>query len=318
MKKILILYNARSGHRRLSFQSYLRELAEHDAETQTRTIGRKFNLRELLSDASVFDRVVVAGGDGTVSAAAGILQNSNIPILAYPGGTANLLARNLNLPSDPKKLADITLNGKLVRTDLGELEFMRYTRRDLIKSRILKRGPAGTLMKKHFAVMAGCGFAASLMLQAQPWKASLGEASYWIGALTNPFPRRSRFRVKLDGREIEARGIGILIINFARIQFDLQIVAESAGSDGKLDIAIVKARSLPGLMPVVWSALWEKFGFKRPLLREMESYQASELEISMKPPLRLQFDGEILQKSSSFKARVLPAAALFVSGTPAS
>ncbi len=313
--KVLILYNARSGHKKVNFQTYLRELDNRGAVVETRTVGRHFNLRELLADADKFDRLVIAGGDGTVSAAAGMLQHSRLPILAYPGGTANLLARNLNLPANPAELAEITLNGKAVATDLGELEYVHYRRRDYFRRRILKREVIGTPVTVPFAIMAGCGFAAKLMRQAQPLKERFGQAAYWVSAFGNLFPRRAHFHFKLDGREVEATGIGLIIINFERIQFDLRIVTESHARDGKLELVIVKARSLFGLLPVIYEALRERLGFSRGKTKEvMETYQAAEMEIKCEPAMRLQFDGEISEKASAFKIRVRPGAALFISG----
>ncbi len=317
--KILILYNARSGHRQVNFQTYLNALHDRGAQTEMRMINKRFNLAELLSDAAKFDRIVVAGGDGTVSAAAGILKDSSIPIMAYPGGTANLLARNLQIPANAQELAEITLHGEAVRTDLGVLEFVRYRRRDFFRRRVLKKEVKGTPVQIYFAIMAGCGFVARLMSQAKPWKSRLGEAAYWISGLQNLFPRRAEFQLQLDGsKEVNAKGIGILMINFEKIQFDLKVVSEARAHDGKIEIMLVKARSLFGILPILWGAIRERLGFSRPRLPEvMETYQASEVEIKTRPPLKLQFDGEILQKASQFKVKVCPGAALFVYGPAA-
>ena len=44
------------------------------------------------------DAVLVGGGDGTVSAAAGILMNSDKALAVLPAGTMNLFARSLGIP----------------------------------------------------------------------------------------------------------------------------------------------------------------------------------------------------------------------------
>ncbi|HTL47186.1 MAG TPA: diacylglycerol kinase family protein [Verrucomicrobiae bacterium] len=311
-RRILILYNAWSRHRRVKFSDYLSELAKLGAQVEARTITRSFDFKALLADAADFDCLVVAGGDGTVSGAAGALQGTGVPILAYPGGTANLLARNLGMPANPKALAELTLNGKTLQADLGEIEYVRAPRR---WRRFTKHGRAAGTFRTYFSIMAGCGFAARLMMQAQPLKSKWGEAAYWLSAMWNFFPRRAKFRMTLDGKTLDVKGIGILIINFEKIQFNLKVVPQSFADDGKFDIVVVKSRSLFGLAPVIWGALRQRLGLSRRDVPEvMETYRATDVEIQSRPPLRLQCDGEVLKKASGFKIHMHPGAAVFVCG----
>lgn len=313
--KILILYNAWSGHKKISFSAYLDALAKKGAQVETRTIGSDFNLRELLEDALSFDRVVIAGGDGTVSTAAGLLQNTGLPIVAYPGGTANLLALNLGMPSNAEALAEVTLNGRAVLTDLAELEYIRYTRRDYLRRRFLKQPRQGIPVKIYFSIMAGLGFSAEMIKQAAPLKSRWGQIAYCAGAFLSLFPRRAYFDMMIDGKKIHTQGIGILVINFGKIQFDLKVVTGSHAADGQLEIMVVKARSLFGLIPILWGAIRERFGWKRhPVPEVMEIYRGAHIEVLTFPPLRIQFDGEILKRTDKFTVKVCPRAATFVYG----
>jgi len=64
--------------------------------------------------------LVVAGGDGTVNEVInGLADPSRIPILHLPAGTANQLARTLELPFDPRELATILERGAIRRIDMG-------------------------------------------------------------------------------------------------------------------------------------------------------------------------------------------------------
>ncbi|MBI3307493.1 MAG: NAD(+)/NADH kinase [Candidatus Omnitrophica bacterium] len=315
MPKILIIYNAKSGHKQVKFSAYCEALTKGGAEIEVRTIAPRFNLKDLLADAGNFERVVVAGGDGTVSAAAGLLQNTGMPIVAYPGGTASLLALNLGMPANAEALAEITLNGRAVPTDLGEIEYLHYSRRDNFRRRFLRRKVEGKRDKIYFSVMAGCGFSAQMVSRAQSLKPQWGQAAYWLSAFLSLFPRRAEFHLLMDGREVVTEGLGILIINFEKIQFDLKLVGKAHARDGKVEIMIIKSRSLFGLIPVLWAAICERLGFPRHHVPEvMETYQTSEIEIASLPSLRLQYDGEILKKTGRFKVRVCRGAAMFVYG----
>ena len=74
-------------------------------------------LRQAIQDA---DAVIVAGGDGTVACAAATLGGTGIPLGILPGGTMNLLAKDLRLPiADMNQAADIILAGQTRDIDIG-------------------------------------------------------------------------------------------------------------------------------------------------------------------------------------------------------
>ncbi|WP_163167258.1 lipid kinase [Arthrobacter sp. Alg241-R88] len=65
------------------------------------------------------DLVVVGGGDGTVSYAAGRLAGTGIVLGVLPLGTANDLARTLEIPNDLAGACAALADGKVVDIDLG-------------------------------------------------------------------------------------------------------------------------------------------------------------------------------------------------------
>ncbi len=134
---------------------------------------------DLVADAAAFDRVVAAGGDGTVSAVCYAMRHTGVPVLVYPAGTANLLALNLGLPLDAPALARITLEGTPVSFDLGELHHT---------------DTSGIIRSSGFAVMAGAGYDAAIMESAAPLKATFGAAAYLMAAVGNIAPTVSCLR----------------------------------------------------------------------------------------------------------------------------
>ena len=72
---------------------------------------KKRDLKALLkAHGSEAERIVIGGGDGTLSKALPELLKLNKPLAVLPLGTANDFARTIGLPADPLKAAEIALS----------------------------------------------------------------------------------------------------------------------------------------------------------------------------------------------------------------
>lgn len=65
------------------------------------------------------ERVVVAGGDGTVAKAAAVLVGQSTALAVVPGGTLNHFAKNHRIPTDQAKAAELSANGTTTTTDVA-------------------------------------------------------------------------------------------------------------------------------------------------------------------------------------------------------
>jgi diacylglycerol kinase family enzyme len=291
--RVLVAVNDRAGGIDAGLYEFVRIIGAKASEVVLRfSAGR--GLDELVQDASEFDRVVAAGGDGTVSGIAYATRESGVPVLAYPAGTANLLGSNLGMPTEPPALARILLEGQAVGFDLGELE---------------QQAPDGSRARTGFAVMAGAGYDASIMRRAEPLKSAIGAAAYLVAAISDLTPRVSQFELVLDGRRVAADGIAVLLANFARIQFDLPVTPGTDPRDGKFEVAVIRTKNIVGLLPAVAAAMLDRIGDYPERSPSLDIYTASEVEVVADPPLRVQIDGDVLETPTPFTARVLPRAA---------
>lgn len=76
---------------------------------------------------SEVDRLVIAGGDGTVNEALnGLVDPGAVPFCHFGVGTANMLARELGLPADPRAVAKIVEAGFVRPIDVGMVEGRRF------------------------------------------------------------------------------------------------------------------------------------------------------------------------------------------------
>jgi diacylglycerol kinase family enzyme len=294
---ILLVNNLRSGFGDAGVYDFVRELGTRHTEVTMRFLNQGADIRHLLRDASDYARVVAVGGDGTVSSVAYALRGTGIPLLAYPAGTGNLLAKNLRVPVDPAELALTTIAGRTVSIDLGELE--------------LSPGKGMRERKYGFAIAAGAGFDAKIMAAAQGLKQTLGEGAYIIGAMQNLAPTLSRFTLELDGETVQTEGIAVLLMNLARIQFDLVVAHGADAQDGLLEVVVIKTPSPAGLLPAVWAALLDRLG-DHPARPGLEIHTASRVRVEAEPRLAVEYDGEVLDARTPFSATVLPRAATFI------
>jgi len=65
------------------------------------------------------DALIAGGGDGTISAAAGIAWKTGLPLGVVPAGTMNLFARSLKLPLDIWASLDTLATGRVMDADIG-------------------------------------------------------------------------------------------------------------------------------------------------------------------------------------------------------
>ncbi len=291
--KVLVINNLLSGYGEGAVYDYIRSMAQDGDVIELRVTDGTTPLRQLLSDAAEFDFVVASGGDGTVAGVAYELAGSGIPIQIIPAGTANLLAMNLLLPNEPHALAKLADAQLAMDFDLGEIETQDGSR-------------------FGFSIMAGAGYDAIIMKDAAAAKRMLGEWAYFKAALTNPTPQFAHFTLEMDDKTVETEGVGVLLINFSRIQFDIAVVHENLPRDGMFDIVVMRTRDAWGLIPAFIACVLDRDGSFPDRGDGIEVYRTSAIRIQSDPPLSIQYDGEVSTYTTPFTARVIPGAARFM------
>ena len=295
--KLLVLNNLASGYGEGAIYDFVRSFAADGDEVCLRSTDGATELESLITDARDFDAVIASGGDGTVTATAYSLAGTGIPVMPFPAGTANLLALNLAAPNEPHALAKMLRAGTTLDFDMAEIEF---------------HAEGGKPVKKGFGIMAGAGYDAAIMKGAQPSKRLLGPMAYFSAALANPLPPTSKITLTLDGETIEEEGLGILIVNFSKIQFDISVTNKNSPRDGMLDIVVLKAENAFGLLPALFARAIDHEGNFKDSPETIETFQAREVVVEADPPMQIQYDGEVAKATTPFAARILPGAARFV------
>ena len=126
--------------------------------------------------------VLVCGGDGTINEVINGLAGSQVPLGLLPGGTANILARDMGLPLNPVRAATELSRWSPRRIPLGKATWC-------IEKASINGAPAEKEQAiRYFMTVAGIGFDAHVVYKLSPeMKLSWGVAGYIVEALRQVF-----------------------------------------------------------------------------------------------------------------------------------
>lgn len=321
--RVLILKNLSAGSTSSAIYDFERTLARDGDEIVMRTTDGTTALSALMPDIDLFDAIVADGGDGTVATVLYASRESGVPVLPFPGGTANLLVENLGLPVEPVALANLLYTGSTATYDMAEIDVTSTTSSAALFA-ATEAGPVdGSALSEQcdtigFCMIAGAGFDATIMAQAVALKENLGAAAYFVAALANPMPTLSHFTLDLDGKTVESDGIAVLLVNFGKIQFDLSLTPGNDPRDGLLEVVVVKPQHTVMLLPAIIAAFLDRDGKNPTRTSALEIHMAREVHITADPPLPIQYDGEPTDYMTPFCARALHQVTRIVvpNGTP--
>ncbi|MGG7463303.1 diacylglycerol/lipid kinase family protein [Plantibacter sp. YIM 135347] len=201
--------------------------------------------------SSAPDLIVVAGGDGTLRAAASVLAGSGITIGVVPSGTGNLFARELGLPMNSIDSAVATaFDGHDRPVDLG---FARLER------------AVGDSEERAFLVMAGIGLDAHMAAHTnQRLKNRIG----WL-AYSDPIARsilgNRRFDMVYgldDKPDVEMRAHTVIVGNSGSLTAGMLLIPDAVVDDGLLDAVVMRPKGGGG-----WTNIGYRLAFNRVLYR---------------------------------------------------
>jgi diacylglycerol kinase (ATP) len=165
------------------------------------------------------DVIAVCGGDGTISEVVRGLAGTGIPLAILPAGTSNVLARELGIPLDPGRAAELLFQGR---------------------ARTLRVLAANN---RPFLLWAGAGLDARVMgKMSLRWKRRLGRAGItptaWIEFFRYEFPR---LQVSIDGVAHEAT---FAVVCHARHYAGDWVIAPEASPDSdEVDVLLYSGRN---------------------------------------------------------------------------
>ncbi len=246
--------------------------------------------------------VCALGGDGTVRAVAQELVGTGVVLGLLPGGTGNLLARNLGLPID--SLADAAAAAFSGRDRTIDVGWLVVDPDESQRTGDLTRGADNV---HCFTVMAGVGFDAQIMSDApEGVKDKAGWAAYVVSGGKHLTDDPFALELVVDGRATSMEQARTLVVgNCGELTGGMVLLPDAVVDDGLLDVATVSPESLTQWIGVAAKVLGNR-GDGPSLQRE----QGHDLMAGLDPPQLCEVDGDVLTMAGRVRFVVQPASLL--------
>lgn len=278
MRSVLI-FNPRSGTAE-RIKDFLMQL-DRKHRCEFRPSSQAEDIRAIAREAvkEGFDRIIVAGGDGTVGQAInGIAPDFDaVQLAVLPFGTGNDLARSLGLAPDKWSIA-----------------CAEAFSRDVTKIDLIKITSVGSQDVSWCVNVANGGFGGEVAMNIQSVdKKKWGPFAYWMTAIMHLAEMRPyHVQMEVDGKSFEHQALGVAIANGRFVGGGFPIAPEAWLNDGFLDITMI-----PELPAMELLSLGMSFTLSRNLTdTPVETYRARRVHLNAEPEMPISVDGEPVRR----------------------
>lgn len=293
--KTRMIYNAHSG-----MADHIKDflaLLDTDRRCELCAARHPEDVRRIAREAADdgIDRLIVAGGDGTIHQAVNGLapEFGTIELAILPFGTGNDLARSLGLLAEDMAL----LSQRIFEAPSHAIDVGRIS-------------SGGSQL--HFINVANGGIGGRVAIDiAQEDKRRWGAMAYWLSSVTRLIDMQV-FDIELqidDSHIVIESAYGVAVANGRFVGGGFAIAPTARLDDGLLDITVIPAMPTVELMA---AGLNFTLGRNTPA-DPIRSYYGRRIDIRAIPDMPFSIDGEAVQRlESTFE--VLPQALRVVAG----
>jgi diacylglycerol kinase (ATP) len=192
--------------------------------------------RQALKYKSKADVIAIYGGDGSVMEVAQALHHTGTPMAIIPGGTANVLAKELAIPIASQ-----------AAINLLKQETPAFRSIDM-----------GLVNKKPFVLRINMGILAEMVLQTnRELKNSFGQLAYGITTVQTLFKSAPvLYYINVDGEEFMEEGVALTVTNTGNIGVEgMNMLPDIDVSDGWLDVVLLKQADFLSVLQIATSTL---------------------------------------------------------------
>ncbi|MCL4248988.1 MAG: diacylglycerol kinase family lipid kinase [Anaerolineae bacterium] len=290
--RICVIVNPVSGVQRTALDditNYFAAQQTHEYEicvTERGGDARRFAQQAV---ARQVDVVAAYGGDGTMMEVAEGLRESSVPMAFLPGGTANVMAIELGIPTDLSAALDLALN-------------------PTHQVRVID---IGCVDNQYFLLRSGLGYEAEFSAgAARGAKSKSGRLAYVMNAIRKLRDMRPvRYVITIDGEIHVQRGITCMICNSTSIGVpNLRLVSASDVSDGLLDVIVIHNVRPGTIIGLVIDILRGILPGAKSRGTQNTHWQGREVTVTMNRRQLVARDGEPLKRAKRISAHIVPQA----------
>lgn len=228
-----------------------------------------------------YDCIAVYGGDGTVTEASYAFMERTVPMGVLPGGTSNIIAKDVGMPADTKSALEVLVTGnpQPVLYDTAEVN------------------------EQPFFYLMGIGALADVAKETtRELKNTFGMLAYYISGVKQLGAYEPiRFELQLDGTSVTEEGIGLLVFNSGNVGIaNISIAPNISMADGLLDVVLIRQADIATIFEIAKSSLFQQENFNNLL-----HWQAKEIAIKTNTPRNTIIDDKHLS-ADTFTIRVRP------------
>jgi len=280
-KNIHIIINPESGHYE-PIVAYLNDAFKGS------DIEWKISIMKGKNDAKAFaqqylgkvDVIAVYGGDGSISEVAKVLKGSDTPLAIIPGGTANVISKELGIPQNSMEAIELlkSFNTECILMDMATANGNLF------------------IIRMNFGIMADMVIGASHEL-----KNKVGQFAYSIAGMQSVVKTEPiQYKMKIDGREIVEDGVALTITNCGNIGFeDYSFLPDISINDGFLDVILLNHADLMSILRIAGTTLMKTES------EVLKHWKCKEFEISFDTTQKIILD-ESAMEAKNFHIKVIP------------
>lgn len=226
------------------------------------------------------DCVIACGGDGTVQLVARSLVDTHAKLGILPLGSANGLAKALNIPDKTEAALE------LIATEPNIIDLDLIKINDHICIHLSDIGTNALLVKSY---------------EESGDKGMIGYAKHLMSSIRES--EQLKYTITTDAETVHATGYMLMIANANQYGTGVKI-SDGSVSDGKFEICNVKEITFPEAVKASLTAL--NIFVDKDMFSDVIS--CAEAEIKIDRAVHLQIDGEYIGEVNRIHAKILPAA----------